>query len=190
MVSVLFLCENITMNTGILFNLWGFCPDYKSASDGIMLDMLLESMEERENGIFDQSGVKSAPAQNVNWIQVSGIEGAKNQIVQQGHTAWMMDNNAPYFYVKSVDNVGSCTFRIFQFTEVQEIAQEPQEQPQIDLSGYVQRSEFEQLKAMIEQLTNAQEKQPVKENKEVVSSGESVNGNDGKTGAGRNAGRK
>lgn len=56
----LFLCKNITMSTGILFNLWGFCPDYKSASDGIMLDMLLKSMEERENGVFDQSGVKSA----------------------------------------------------------------------------------------------------------------------------------
>lgn len=47
------------MNTGILFNLWGFTPNYKSASDGIMLDMLLKSMEELENGVFDQSGVES-----------------------------------------------------------------------------------------------------------------------------------
>lgn len=47
------------MNTGILFNLWGFIPNYKSASDGIMLDMLLKSMEELENGVFDQSGVES-----------------------------------------------------------------------------------------------------------------------------------
>ena len=126
------------------------------------------------------------PTQNVNWIQVSGIDGAKNQIVQQGHTAWMMDNNAPYFYVKSVDNVGSCTFRIFQFTEVREVAQEQPEQPQIDLSQYVQRGEFEQLKSLIEQFTNEQEKQTVKANKEVVSNGESVNGNDRKqTGAGR-----
>lgn len=132
-----------------------------------------------------------APTQNVNWIQVSGIEGAKNQIVQQGCTAWMMDNNAPYFYVKSVDNVGSCTFRIFQFTEVQEVAPEQPDQPQIDLSQYVQRAEFEQLKEMLEQLTNTQQTQPVKANKEVVSNGESVNGNDGKqTGTGRNAGRK
>lgn len=48
------------MNTGILFNLWGFCPDYKSASDGIMLDMLLKSMEESEDGTNNESGVKSA----------------------------------------------------------------------------------------------------------------------------------
>ncbi len=70
----------------------------------------------------------------------------------------MMDNNEPYFGVKSADNVGSCTFRIFQFAEVQEVAPEQPEQPQIDLSQYVQRGEFEQLKALIEQLTNEQEK--------------------------------
>lgn len=154
---------------------------------------LMQSFYNQQNNNWNQQNAQqTAPTQNVNWIQVSGIEGAKSQIVQQGHTAWMMDNNAPYFYVKSVDNVGSCTFRIFQFTEVQEIAQEQPEQPQIDLSQYVQRGEFEQLKSMIEQLTNAQGKQPVKANKEVVSSGESVNGNDGKTGTSKNAnaGRK
>lgn len=152
---------------------------------------LMQSFYNQQNNNWNQQNTQqTAPTQNVNWIQVSGIDGAKNQIVQQGCTAWMMDNNAPYFYVKSVDNVGSCTFRIFQFTEVQEIAQEQPEQPQIDLSQYVQRGEFEQLKAMIEQLTNAQEKRPIKENKEVVSNGESINGNDGKTGTGRSAGRK
>ena len=47
------------MNTGILFNLWGFTPQYKSASDGIMLDMLLKSMEESEDGVFKQPSVES-----------------------------------------------------------------------------------------------------------------------------------
>lgn len=148
---------------------------------------LMQSFYNQQN----EQAQQTVSTQNVNWIQVSGIDGAKNQIVQQGHTAWMMDNNAPYFYVKSVDNVGSCTFRIFQFAEVQEVAPEQPEQPQIDLSQYVQRGEFEQLKAMIEQLNNAQEKQPVKANKEVMSNGESVNGNDGKqTGAGRTSGTR
>lgn len=107
--------------------------------------------------------------QNVNWIQVNGIDGAKNQIVQQGCTAWMMDNNAPYFYVKSVDNVGSSTFRIFQFSEMAETVPEPQ--PQIDPSQYVQRDEFDELKAQLEQLTTNNKKPPVKANKEVVDNG-------------------
>lgn len=112
-----------------------------------------------------QSTQQQSTGQNVNWIYVSGIDGAKNQIVQPGQTAWMMDNNEPYFYVKSVDGVGSSTFRIFQFTEVQEITPEQTAQPQIDLSQYVHRDEFENLKAQLEQLTNPQKKQPVRANK-------------------------
>lgn len=111
------------------------------------------------------------PSQNVNWIYVSGVDGAKNQIVQPGQTAWMMDNNEPYFYVKSVDGVGSSAFRIFQFAEVQEVVPEQTAQPQIDMSQYVQRSEFDALKAQLEQLTNTQKKQPQKANKGVEENG-------------------
>lgn len=43
----------------MLFNVWNYDPPYLSASDGMMIENLLRSMEESENGIFDQSGVKS-----------------------------------------------------------------------------------------------------------------------------------
>ena len=118
-----------------------------------------------------QTQTQPTPSQNVNWIQVSGIDGAKNQIVQPGQTAWMMDNNQPYFYVKSVDNVGSSTFRIFQFAEVADVAQEQTAQPQIDLSDYVPRGEFDALKAQVEQLTTKQTKPSVKANKGVEDNG-------------------
>lgn len=111
------------------------------------------------------------PIQNVNWIYVSGVDGAKNQIVQPGQTAWMMDNNDPYFYVKSVDGVGSSTFRIFQFAEVQEVAQEQVAQPQIDMSQYVHRSEFDALKAQLEEYTSTQPKRHQKANKGVEDNG-------------------
>lgn len=118
-----------------------------------------------------QQTAQPTPSQNVNWIQVSGIDGAKNQIVQPGQTAWMMDNNQPYFYVKSVDNVGSSTFRIFQFAEVADVAPEQAAQPQIDPSQYVQRAEFDDLKEQLEQLTTANKKQPNKANKGVDDNG-------------------
>ncbi|NBH15381.1 hypothetical protein D3Z36_14645 [Lachnospiraceae bacterium] len=111
----------------------------------------------------------SAPAANVNWIYVSGIEEAKKHIVQPGNTAWLMDNNEPYFYVKTVDGVGSVTFRIFQFSEVAETTPEPQ--AQIDLSQYVQRDEFDELKAQLEQLTTNNKKPPVKANKGAEDNG-------------------
>lgn len=149
--------------------------------------------QQQVNNWNQQSNQPVAPKQNVDWVYVSGIEGAKNQIVQPGCEVWMMDNNNPYIYYKSVNKVGSPEFHAFFIQEVSEadISQQtrPAEQPQIDLSGYVQRGEFEQLKAQLEQFTSTQKKQPARANKEVVSDGESVNGIDGQqTSAGRNAG--
>lgn len=176
----------LTMNPALNQQMAQLEREYEQRKANIMQSFYNQS----QGGGWGQQNAP-APTQNVDWIRVSGIDGAKNQIVQPGQTVWMMDNNEPYFYVKSADNVGSCTFRIFQFAEVQEVAPEQQEQPQIDLSQYVQRGEFEQLKALIEQLTNEQEKRPVKANKEVVSNGESVNADDDKeAGKSRTAGRK
>lgn len=130
---------------------------------------------QQQGGNWNQQNTQSTQqqpsGQNVNWIYVSGVDGAKNQIVQPGQTAWMMDNNQPYFYVKSVDNVGSSAFRIFQFAEVQEVAPEQATQPKIDLSQYVHRDEFDILKAQLEQLSTEQKKQPAKANKEAVGNG-------------------
>lgn len=114
---------------------------------------------------------QQSSGQNVNWIYVSGIDGAKNQIVQPGQTAWMMDNNDPYFYVKSVDGVGSSTFRIFQFAEVQDVAAEQPSQQQIDMSQYVHRTEFDELKAQIDQFANTGKKVSTKANKGVEDNG-------------------
>lgn len=118
-----------------------------------------------------QAAQQKSSGQNVNWIYVSGVDGAKSQIVQPGQTAWMMDNNDPYIYVKEVDNVGSTTFRIFRIDEVHDIAPEQTIQPQIDMSQYIQRAEFDQLKEQLEQLTAVQKKQPVKSNKEATDNG-------------------
>lgn len=130
---------------------------------------------QQQGGNWNQQNTQAAQqqssGQNVNWIYVSGADGAKNQIVQPGRTAWMMDNNEPYFYVKSVDGVGSSTFRIFQFAEVQDVATEQTAQPQIDMSQYVQRGEFDALKAQLEEYTSTQPKRQQKANKGVEDNG-------------------
>ena len=108
------------------------------AAEQAALQQRIQQMEQQRQQYQPQT-----PAQNVNWIQVAGIEGAKNQIVQPGQTAWMMDNNSPMFYVKSVDGMGSATFRVFRFEEISPdcMASHPQ-QAQPD---YVTRAEFEDL---------------------------------------------
>ena len=87
---------------------------------------------------------------NVNWIQVAGIEGARNQIVQPGMTAWMMDNNAPYFFVKSVDGMGPATLKAFRFEEVSLDALTAPQAAQVNMDRqYVTRDEFHALLAKL-----------------------------------------
>ena len=107
----------------------------------------LQQMQQQYNKPMPETQV---PTQNVNWIQVAGIEGAKNQIVQPGATAWMMDNNAPFFYVKSVDGMGSATFKAFRFEEIPpEATQNAQKQNVNYDNRYVTRTEFEELLAKL-----------------------------------------
>ena len=110
------------------------------AAEQAALQQRIQQMEQQRQQYQSQP---QAPAQNVNWIQVAGIEGAKNQIVQPGQTAWMMDNNSPVFYVKSVDGMGSATFKAFRFEEISPDCMAPQ--PQKSQPDYVTRAEFEDL---------------------------------------------
>ena len=115
-----------------------------------MLQNRINQLEQQRNQqVGAYAGQQSQPASqtsNVNWIQVAGIDGARNQIVQPGRTAWMMDNNSPVFYVKSVDGMGSATFKAFQFTEILPEASKPARNEQnINSADYVTRQEFNAL---------------------------------------------
>lgn len=122
------------------------------ANEQAMLQNRINQLEQQRNqqmGMYSgqsQQMQPQAPTSNVNWIQVAGIEGARNQIVQPGHTAWMMDNNSPVFYVKSVDGMGSATFKMFQFMEIQPEAHRTAENQNNSVNGdYVTRKEFDAL---------------------------------------------
>lgn len=117
------------------------------ANEQAMLQNRINQLEQQRNqqmGMYSgQPQQAQAPTSNVNWIQVAGIEGARNQIVQPGHTAWMMDNNNPIFYVKSVDGMGSVTFKAFQFMEIHpETPRMAENQNNSANCDYVTRKEF------------------------------------------------
>lgn len=133
------------------------------ANEQAMLQSRINQLEQQRNqqiGMYSgqsQSVQQPVPTSNVNWIQVAGIEGARNQIVQPGHTAWMMDNNSPVFYVKSVDGMGSATFKVFQFAEIAPEALNPvQNQQNTTSTDYVTRAEFN---ALLERLGDAPKKE-------------------------------
>lgn len=133
------------------------------ANEQAMLQNRINQLEQQRNqqmGMYsgqNQQIQPPAPTSNVNWIQVAGIEGARNQIVQPGHTAWMMDNNSPVFYVKSVDGMGSATFKVFQFAEISPEAPNPsQNQRNVANPDYVTRAEFN---ALLERLRDTPKKE-------------------------------
>ena len=133
------------------------------ANEQAMLQNRINQLEQQRNqqmGMYsgqNQQAQPPAPTTNVNWIQVAGIEGARNQIVQPGHTIWMMDNNSPVFFVKSVDGMGSTTFKAFQFTEILPEASKPvQNQQNTPSPDYVTREEFN---ALLERLGDTPKKE-------------------------------
>lgn len=131
---------------------------------------------QQQGGNWGQQNASAQPitTHNVNWIGVNGIEGAKNQIVQPNETVWMMDNNLPYIYAKAVDKFGTPDFRIYYTEEISESDMVKAQQPtqlQIDMSQYVHRSEFDALKAQLEEYTNTQPKRQQKANKGVEDNG-------------------
>lgn len=101
-------------------------------------------------------------SQNVTWIPVSGLQSAKDHIVQPNQTAWMMDNNEPVFYVKKADNFGTTEFKAYRF---EEITESPKTST-FDASQYVSRVEFDQLKEQIDKMTAGANKNTKAANKE------------------------
>ena len=111
-----------------------------------------------------------APAQNVSWITVNGVQGAKEHIVPANGTHWLMDSSDSIFYIKSSDEFGvSKQMKAFRFEEIDlsSLAAPTAPAPEpIDTSMYVQRAEFDKLKEKIEQLTSKKSAKAVKEDAE------------------------
>ena len=95
-----------------------------------------------------------APSQQVNQglLWVSGEIGAKSYLVAPNSTVLLMDSDAQRFYLKSADNAGMPSLRIFEYTEVSNATQTPLNAPNIEDINlddkYVTRSEYDGLKSL------------------------------------------
>jgi len=79
------------------------------------------------------------PQQNLIWVQ--GMEGAKAYPVGAGNSVLLMDSDNQYLYIKSADNTGMPTLKVYEYKEITE---EP-----ADMSRYVTREELEEAIAKI-----------------------------------------
>ena len=109
------------------------------------------------------------PQSNSGLIWVQGENAAKAYPVQPGTSQLLMDSESECFYIKTTDASGMpLPLRTFTYREVinapkhnsmQSQASSPSQQnnntvPQIDTSAFVTRTEFNELKQLLEDLTS------------------------------------
>ena len=79
---------------------------------------------------------------SINWVQ--GEAGAKSYPVAPSQSVMLMDSENEVFYIKTVDASGMpLPLRIFDYKERNAQEKEIEEVPQIDMSNYITREEFE-----------------------------------------------
>ena len=104
--------------------------------------------------------------QNNGIIWVQGIEGAKAYQLAPNSNIMLLDSESDgRFYIKTSDNIGMCSLRIFQYSEVTD---QPAETPGVDMSQYVTRKELSNILAGLG--GNANGEQPVSTAKSTKSS--------------------
>lgn len=86
------------------------------------------------------------PKENISWVNVNGLQGARDVQVQANQTAWLMDMNSPIFYVKKADAMGVCTLKAYRFEEINP------EQPKAEETMFATKEELNSLKSEIKAL--------------------------------------
>lgn len=92
-----------------------------------------------------QQAMQQPPVnQGLLWVQ--GEAGAKSYLVAPNTTVLLMDSEGSRFYLKSTDNAGMPSLRMFEYTEVLQNASQAPQSTQTDLdSKYVTRAEYDAL---------------------------------------------
>ena len=108
----------------------------------------------QNNGDFSRPLTNTQPMQtpsqnDFKWV--SGEAGGKGYPVAPNQTVTLWDSEAPVIYIKSADMNGMPTIKILDYTVRGEAKKNEllQTEPQIDLSGYVTKEEFEKRIAEI-----------------------------------------
>lgn len=99
------------------------------------------------------SGMGQGVTQQNNFIPVPSEEVARNYPVAPGNSVSFKNENAPYIYVKTMgySQLDTPTFEKFRLVR-EDASEAAQPKKEIDLSGYVQKSEFDALKRQVEEL--------------------------------------
>lgn len=103
--------------------------------------------------------VNNPPQTNQGLLWVQGEAGAKSYLVAPNTTVLLMDSEGSRFYLKSTDNAGMPSLRVFEYSELSQNAPQSPQSEQINLDDkYVTRQEYDALQGkymeILERLNN------------------------------------
>lgn len=100
--------------------------------------------------------MQPTPQVNQGLLWVSGEVGAKSYLVAPNSTVLLMDSDSSRFYLKSADNAGMPSLRIFEYSEVTNTPTTSVNAPNLDENvlndKFVTREEYEGLKRQYESI--------------------------------------
>ena len=79
----------------------------------------------------------------IQWVQ--GLEGAKAYPISPGGSVLLMDSDNQYLYIKTADNAGMPSLKIYEYHEVTEVKPEKQ-----DFSRFVTKEELAEVLSNLE----------------------------------------
>lgn len=118
----------------------------------------LTQLQNQYNQAVNVPQMQNVPQQQVNQglLWVSGEIGAKSYLVAPNSTVLLMDSDTQRFYLKSADNAGMPSLRIFEYSEVTNTPTTPVNAPNLDENilndKFVTREEYEGLKRQYESI--------------------------------------
>ena len=95
------------------------------------------------NNYMAMSGAMSN--NNLQISYVNGLTGAKGYSLPPNTTIFLMDSDAPQFYIKTSDRNGMCTIKSYRFEELQENG--GADTQKIDMSMYATKEELNNMVA-------------------------------------------
>lgn len=113
---------------------------------------------------YSQFQSQQAPQQSgITWVD--GVSSAKAYPVANGTSILLMDSNENTFYIKSADQSGMPSIRVFDYSEriittntqpqAAQASEQPIESAEIDLSAYVTKEELKKVASDIEKKLEA-----------------------------------
>ncbi len=118
----------------------------------------LAQLQNQYNQAVNIPQMQTVPQPQVNQglLWVSGEVGAKSYLVAPNSTVLLMDSDSSRFYLKSADNAGMPSLRIFEYSEVTSLPQNAPQAQNLDENvlndKFVTREEYQSLKRQYENI--------------------------------------